>query len=121
MWHFLRSGKNDSSGSIPDLATQQQGPGQTQQRQGRARASKLEKLMSRVISFKDLRISVEHTSIAEDGAAGPLGSQSRGSTLLSGQPPRVAVEKNKLVIIMVGLPARGKTFLCNKLLCYLNW
>lgn len=21
----------------------------------------------------------------------------------------------------VGLPARGKTFLCNKLMCYLNW
>jgi hypothetical protein len=117
MWHFLRSGKNDSSGSIPDLATQHQGP---QQKQGRTRASKLEKLMSRVISFKDLRISVEHTSIAEDGEAGPL-SQRGASTLLSGQPPRVAVEKNKLVIIMVGLPARGKTFLCNKLLCYLNW
>jgi hypothetical protein len=22
---------------------------------------------------------------------------------------------------MVGLPARGKTFLCNKLMSYLNW
>lgn len=22
---------------------------------------------------------------------------------------------------MVGLPGRGKTFLCNKLVCYLNW
>ncbi|KAG1677472.1 hypothetical protein FOA52_001928 [Chlamydomonas sp. UWO 241] len=29
--------------------------------------------------------------------------------------------KNKMVIIMVGLPARGKTFLCNKLRSYLNW
>lgn len=34
--------------------------------------------------------------------------------------PQVAVEKNKLVIVMVGLPGRGKTFLCNKLKCYLN-
>lgn len=33
---------------------------------------------------------------------------------------RVA-ERNKLIIILVGLPGRGKTFLCNKLKCYLNW
>lgn len=30
-------------------------------------------------------------------------------------------ERSKLVIILVGLPGRGKTFLCNKLKCYLNW
>jgi hypothetical protein len=30
-------------------------------------------------------------------------------------------ERQKLIVIMVGLPARGKTFLCNKLMCYLNW
>ena len=27
----------------------------------------------------------------------------------------------KLVIILVGLPARGKTFVCNKIMCYFNW
>ncbi|MEW5299781.1 MAG: hypothetical protein WDW36_002760 [Sanguina aurantia] len=26
-----------------------------------------------------------------------------------------------LIIIMCGLPGRGKTFLCNKIKCYLNW
>lgn len=31
------------------------------------------------------------------------------------------VDKQKLVIVLVGLPGRGKTFLCNKLICYLNW
>ena len=30
-------------------------------------------------------------------------------------------DSQKLVIILVGLPGRGKTFLCNKLMCYLNW
>lgn len=34
---------------------------------------------------------------------------------------RTSQEKRKLVIIMVGLPGRGKTYLCNKLMCYLNW
>ena len=29
--------------------------------------------------------------------------------------------RQKLIIVLVGLPARGKTFLCNKIMCYLNW
>lgn len=37
------------------------------------------------------------------------------------QAQRTSQEKRKLVIIMVGLPGRGKTYLCNKLMCYLNW
>lgn len=36
------------------------------------------------------------------------------------QQQRVA-PKQKLIIILVGLPARGKTFLCTKIMCYLNW
>lgn len=36
------------------------------------------------------------------------------------QQQRYAI-KQKLIIVLVGLPARGKTFLCNKLMCYLNW
>ena len=31
------------------------------------------------------------------------------------------MDRQKLIVILVGLPARGKTFLCNKLMCYLNW
>ena len=31
------------------------------------------------------------------------------------------LDRQKLIIILVGLPGRGKTFLCNKLMCYLNW
>ena len=34
---------------------------------------------------------------------------------------RNRVDRQKLIIILVGLPGRGKTFLCNKLMCYLNW
>ncbi len=35
--------------------------------------------------------------------------------------PARGAQRNKLILIMVGLPGRGKTFLCNKLKCYLNW
>ena len=31
------------------------------------------------------------------------------------------LEKSKLIIILVGLPGRGKTYLCNKLMSFLNW
>ena len=31
------------------------------------------------------------------------------------------VDRQRLIVILVGLPARGKTFLCNKLMNYLNW
>ena len=42
-----------------------------------------------------------------------------GAWLLLGR--RRGVDRQKLIIILVGLPGRGKTFLCNKLMCYLNW
>jgi 6-phosphofructo-2-kinase len=37
------------------------------------------------------------------------------------QSTKTSQEKKKLILIMVGLPGRGKTYLCNKLMCYLNW
>jgi hypothetical protein len=49
-----------------------------------------------------------------DGAASPSGA-------LSPRAPGRRVQRQRLVIVLVGLPARGKTFLCNKLLRYFNW
>lgn len=37
------------------------------------------------------------------------------------QAQKTSQERRKLVIVMVGLPGRGKTYLCNKLVCYLDW
>ena len=36
------------------------------------------------------------------------------------QQQRVAA-RQKLIILLVGLPARGKTYLANKIMCYMNW
>jgi 6-phosphofructo-2-kinase len=63
-------------------------------------------------------------SEAEEGdAAGPSGAgggtERWGSSLL--RRGKARVDRQKLIIILVGLPGRGKTFLCNKLMCYLNW
>lgn len=40
---------------------------------------------------------------------------------IGGKKREKKVDRQKLVIILVGLPARGKTFLCNKIMCYFNW
>ena len=49
----------------------------------------------------------------------PRGRVPNTASRLSWRPQKWKVVKH--VLIMVGLPGRGKTFLCNKLKCYLNW
>ena len=60
------------------------------------------------VNFKDLNIRLQHAldDALDDEMAKPQGK---------------VVEKNKLIIVIVGLPGRGKTFLCNKLVSYLSW
>lgn len=85
-----------------------------------------------VSTFQDLHISVHagsnnssSTALHEQVDHGrPALAASGGASVMSltsYSSHRVAVEKKKLAIILVGLPGRGKTFLCNKLRCYLNW
>lgn len=54
---------------------------------------------------------------SQDDANGGIEDESVGGC----EQRRKLVEKHKLIIVMVGLPGRGKTFLCNKLCSYLNW
>jgi len=85
-----------------------------------------------VSNFQDLHISVHAASNNSSSTAlheqvdhgRPALAASGGASVMSltsYSSHRVAVEKKKLAIILVGLPGRGKTFLCNKLRCYLNW
>ena len=96
--------------------------------------------MRRVISFKDLRL-VSTTDPDDDGdgaAAGEGGASDGGgsdaaaaarrqsnpasSNIDAHNPSGVGgVDNGRLALVMVGLPGRGKTYICNKLLCYLNW
>ncbi|KDD73400.1 hypothetical protein H632_c2215p1, partial [Helicosporidium sp. ATCC 50920] len=74
------------------------------------------------IKFKDLRLlahqySSDEEDQAVDGAGG--GPQSDGGQSKN-KNRKKRVDRQKLIVIFVGLPARGKTFLCNKLLRYLN-
>jgi hypothetical protein len=77
---------------------------------------------AQVISFKDLHIydDLGDASAGGDGSLPLLESansyESTGSDCASRAGPnsvvrRAGIQKNKLIIIMVGLPGRGKTFL----------
>lgn len=95
-----------------------------------------------LVRFKDLEISAEpDEEIAVRCALGTfdeklvdldMGSPLRSDLSMDSSPGsraatptvpprRSSVRRQKLVIILVGLPARGKTFLCNKLMRYFNW
>ncbi|PSC70832.1 6-phosphofructo-2-kinase fructose-2,6-bisphosphatase-like isoform X2 [Micractinium conductrix] len=97
------------------------------------------------IYFKDLKL-LAHDEDSEDeegveGGPGSMGASAGNLAGLEAQPGasytslnrlysargpgarlrRKRVDRQKLIVCLVGLPARGKTFLCNKLMCYLNW
>ncbi|BDA46799.1 6-phosphofructo-2-kinase/fructose-2,6-bisphosphatase 4 [Coccomyxa sp. Obi] len=74
------------------------------------------------VYFKDMIVAASDDSEEESEPS------ERGTTNSSNEaraPRKVRrrnrVDRQKLIIILVGLPGRGKTFLCNKLMCYLNW
>lgn len=84
------------------------------------------------VNFKDLQLTEESDEDDElQGSSCQISEkwdESHDSTnkheILQPELGRVSrrrPERNKLIIILVGLPGRGKTFLCNKLQHYLNW
>jgi hypothetical protein len=92
--------------------------------------------MQPVVNFKDLNLSVDDELESEEMPCLPGGGEGSAlsqyysmdedptnkALIYNGRMARtVGVQRNRLVIILVGLPGRGKTFLCNKLKCYLNW
>ncbi|GIL48145.1 hypothetical protein Vafri_4830 [Volvox africanus] len=82
----------------------------------------LGRIHSATVNFKDISIGPEALELA-DGDIEEDDRHSEDSTNKSAillKPPRVP-HRTKYVIILVGLPGRGKTFLCNKIKCYLNW
>lgn len=93
-----------------------------------------------VVHFRDAIIKATEVDSDEDqdGGRTPVGTRSHSrlwrvqrtngghsaperDSLHMQVQPKLRMEKQKLIIILVGLPARGKTFLCNKIMCYLNW
>lgn len=78
------------------------------------------------VNFKDLNLSVDDELDSEDQEGGSHAyvdedPTNKSAIIRTKSIGRAGAVKNKLIIIMVGLPGRGKTFLCNKLKCYLNW
>ncbi|GIL74841.1 hypothetical protein Vretimale_2423 [Volvox reticuliferus] len=82
----------------------------------------LGRIHSATVNFKDISIGPEVLELADsdidDDDRHSQDSTNKSAILL--KPPK-APNRTKYVIILVGLPGRGKTFLCNKIKCYLNW
>ncbi len=106
-----------------------------------AAAGQVDRRSSAIVNFKDLNLSLddelsecdsaslEALSVELDapGDADPTNKTAiirrarSGGRGAAAAAPAAAAQRSKLIIVMVGLPGRGKTFLCNKLKCYLNW
>ncbi len=73
------------------------------------------------VYFKDIIVAASDDS-EEESEPSDRGTANELNTRPSRRiRSRTRVDRQKLIIILVGLPGRGKTFLCNKLMCYLNW
>jgi signal recognition particle GTPase len=73
-------------------------------------------------NVRDQSIFTELDVTDTKALSGQLTEDSLSNTLdLYRQAQKTSQERRKLVIVMVGLPGRGKTYLCNKLVCYLDW
>jgi hypothetical protein len=74
------------------------------------------------VYFKDMIVAASDDS-EEESEPSERGTANSGSDARIPRKVRRRnrVDRQKLIIILVGLPGRGKTFLCNKLMCYLNW
>eukprot|EP01023_Acetabularia_acetabulum_P028978 TRINITY_DN2736_c0_g2_i1.p1 TRINITY_DN2736_c0_g2~~TRINITY_DN2736_c0_g2_i1.p1 ORF type:complete len:323 (-),score=34.71 TRINITY_DN2736_c0_g2_i1:42-1010(-) len=70
---------------------------------------------SKYVVFKDLTIPIDETETEDEESSFDHRRGVMPSTV------KKLVTRNKLIIILVGLPGRGKTFLANKLKAYLNW
>lgn len=108
--HFDSKEINDVSGDLPGGACTRRG---LSKELGKTITNRIKSMTPRIVSAvehcgTEYKTFLEHDEEAE--------SQSEpGDSVVTRK------EKRKLVIIMVGLPGRGKTYLCNKLMCYLNW
>ena len=119
-------------GLLPDQANSSSSSDLPQSVLARCRSTDLEGTgvdtyeQSSKVFFRDAILPASESE-EEDSEASELGIADGSETRqgLSRAPARIKrkqrVDRQKLIIILVGLPGRGKTFLCNKLMCYLNW
>lgn len=122
MWEILKSWRTPESS------------GKSKEGDNLSPAEDRRNLRVQSVNFKDLNITAEPSDdeLEEGTEAAHQAGASSVPTSTGAAPPgrstslplrasRHRSERSQLVIIMVGLPGRGKTFLCNKLVCYLSW
>ncbi|KAK9817958.1 hypothetical protein WJX72_004907 [[Myrmecia] bisecta] len=136
MWEFWRSRLSKGKSRHRGRGTGSDAESPNTARSAELPAAEAELLASQFpensthVYFKDVILPASDDSDDESESASM--SQSEGADVsclgmrgelrkVSVKRRRQKVDRQKLIIILVGLPGRGKTFLCNKLMCYLNW
>ncbi|KAK9833381.1 hypothetical protein WJX81_000334 [Elliptochloris bilobata] len=122
MWEYWRSRLSKGrtrhrkrTGSDGNSPTAQRLPGESQQLPDAGPPQN-----STHVYFKDVIIAASDDSEEESEPSESV-ETGEGMRRRVSRKRKLRIDRQKLIIILVGLPGRGKTFLCNKLMCYLNW
>ncbi|KAJ1470122.1 6-phosphofructo-2-kinase-domain-containing protein, partial [Baffinella frigidus] len=104
-------------GALQDIAGSSQQSPSTNRHVGGMASNGSEVWLSATHILKELSMSADRNTQAEFNSS-DRGSRDRNS---SRKEPVTCAREQKLLLVMVGLPARGKSFIAHRLTNYLSW
>lgn len=109
---------------VQQVTKLKKGTGRKQPKHQRAKSATDEQLLKEIESRPPLEPEVEVAQLATSPVSKIMQEARRKrnqSMPPTSAPPAFETPKHRLMLVMVGLPARGKSFISRKLCRYLNW